>query len=150
MTIKHGACPKGRPSKEYRSWLAMKARCLKPSHPYFKTYSSLGIDPEWAFSFPAFLREIGYAPSEKHTIDRVDTAKGYFPGNVRWATPYEQSQNRKDNLIIEVDGVSITASEACRTYGIKRSTLNERVRRGYTGKSLIAPVGSFGRWNPAN
>lgn len=145
----HGEGRRGQQSKEYRSWTAMKKRCTYQKHPHFEKYSKLGLHCEWAKSFVTFLSDVGRAPSNAHTLDRIDTGKGYFPGNVRWATPYQQANNRSDNLIIEVDGERVTASELCHRFGIKRSTLNERIRRGYQGKNLVKPVGTFSRWNPA-
>lgn len=145
----HGENPKGNPSKEYRSWIAIKHRCFYQKHPKFAHYSKLGMFEAWKDSFPAFLEHIGSAPSESHSVDRINSALGYFPGNVRWATATTQARNRIDSVFIEVDGVPTHVSEVCQQYGIKRSTINERLRRGVTGAALIAPTGTFSRWNPA-
>lgn len=108
----------------------MKKRCTYEKHPHFDRYRKLGLCHEWSVSFEAFLACVGRAPTPDHSLERINTAKGYFPGNVGWATPKEQSNNRSDNLMVEIGGETLGAADVCRRYGIKRSTLNERIKRG--------------------
>lgn len=90
--VTHGNATGGR-SKEYRAWLSMRQRCRK--HPYYVA-RKITIYLDWLDSFEAFLRHVGPAPSEKHTLDRWPNAEGHYePGNVRWATMLEQRHNRR-------------------------------------------------------
>ena len=43
----------------------------------------------------AFYINVGPKPAPEFSLDRIDGNKGYEPGNVRWATPSEQWENRK-------------------------------------------------------
>ena len=87
----------GSRSSEYQSWLAMRRRCLDPSFNKFKDYGAIGITiyAPWAHSFQEFIADVGSKPSRTHTLDRVDNYGGYYPYNVRWATPKEQRANQR-------------------------------------------------------
>ncbi len=45
--------------------------------------------------FRDWLVHLGPRPASGWTVDRINTAKGYECGNVRWATKLEQTHNRK-------------------------------------------------------
>ena len=83
-------------AKEYRTWRAILSRC-KSKAPTAKPYyldKGIKMCEAWAKDFNLFLKDVGFSPSEKHSLDRIDNAKGYEPGNVRWATASEQVRNR--------------------------------------------------------
>lgn len=75
----------------------MKDRCSRPGNNRFYLYGGAGIRvcDRWNASFTAFLSDMGPKPTQKHTIDRIDSSKGYEPGNCRWATQKEQSANKR-------------------------------------------------------
>jgi hypothetical protein len=89
---KHGE----RESFEYRSWASAKGRCYNPKNSRWKHYGARGIKmcPEWQNNFKAFLAHIGRCPKGR-SLDRINTDGNYEPGNVRWATTKQQSQNRR-------------------------------------------------------
>ena len=88
----------------YRTWEGMLRRCTNPKHRAFQRYSSLGLSVDW-LDYAKFreyiLLNIGERPTENHTLDRLDNEKGYYPGNLRWATPAEQMQNTRINVVNE-------------------------------------------------
>ena len=82
-------------TSEYKTWRSMKERCYnKNSHKYHR-YGNRGITvcDRWRNSFIAFFRDMGLKPFPKAQIDRINNDGNYEPGNCRWATCAENSQN---------------------------------------------------------
>ena len=84
----------------YTTWQHIKQRCLNPAHCRYKDYGGRGITvyKDWIQSYAAFetyiLSTLGPKPNNK-SLDRINNDKGYFPGNLRWASPIEQRHNRR-------------------------------------------------------
>lgn len=103
---RHGATAltvPGRKSPEYNSWRAMKARCLNPKDQSYGYYGGRGIKiyEPWINDFAAFYNYVGPRPTPQHTLDRYPNNDGnYEPGNVRWATRQEQSDNQRDRKLL--------------------------------------------------
>lgn len=97
--VTHGMASGVKKTPEYRCWCAIKQRCLNPKNKNFQNYGGRGItvSPSWLglAGFQEFLADVGYRPSDKHSLDRIDNDFGYEPNNVRWATNKEQSANRR-------------------------------------------------------
>lgn len=139
-------------TKEYRAWQGMKNRCNPDSNAGRSNYYGRGISvcDEWKNDFMAFYNHIGPAPSEKHSVDRIDNDRGYEPGNVRWATNKEQCRNKSDNHYIEFKGEKLTVIEWSERIGIEESAIRSRLRRGWTvEQTLTLPINAnpFGRNN---
>jgi len=133
-------------SSEYRSWHAMNDRCHREKHKSYPRYGGRGIKvfAEWhgPGGFERFLAYIGPKPTPRHTIDRYpDKAGNYEPGNVRWATPKEQSNNTATNRILTWNGRTQTVTQWAREYGISTMALVGRLNNGWpTGDALTMPV----------
>lgn len=94
--LQHGGASGGRVSPEMESYYKAKSRCLRPTDRKYPEYGGRGITmhPDWVASPTAFLEHMGPRP-QGTSIDRIDNDRGYEPGNCRWATPKQQSQNRR-------------------------------------------------------
>jgi len=97
----HGFATKGKITPEYRCWAALKSRCLNPNDKRFKDWGGRGIKVcnEWVQSFEVFLAYVGKKPSPRHSIDRINNEGNYEPGNIRWATPKQQANNKRNTAI---------------------------------------------------
>lgn len=149
------------PSKAYRTWQNTKRRCLNPNDKRYPDYGGRGITvcDEWIDSFENFYRDMGDPPSGRHSIDRIDNNGPYDKQNCRWATQEEQGSNKRNNVLVVVDGESMSLSEACRRSEIDYDTIRKRVvdlgwpiekalslatdRKGKGGRIIKTPQGEF-------
>jgi hypothetical protein len=129
---------------EYEIWCGIKKRCLNPNYREFHLYGGRGIQicPHWKDSFTAFLGDMGPRPSLRHSIDRVDNNGNYEPGNCRWATPQEQSDNSSNPVFITWDGRTQNASAWAKEFGTASHTI---VVRYTAGKPLDKRVRRWGK-----
>lgn len=83
-------------SPEYSSWRNMKKRCTNVNNVEYPRYGGSGITvcARWLTSFKHFLEDMGPRPTG-HSLDRIDSTKGYCPSNCRWANGVTQSRNQK-------------------------------------------------------
>lgn len=121
-------------SPEWTSWQAMHARCSDPKK--FSVYGSVEICDRWR-SFENFLADMGKRPATDYSIDRIDSSRGYEPGNCRWATKTVQSENRRTTVWIEANGSRLTASEWARRTGMSLSAILSRLARGMSHQDVV-------------
>ena len=124
---KHGE----RKNPAYWSYVSMLKRCYNTKHNAYKNYGGRGIAvcKRWRNSISAFISDMGPRPSPKHTIDRINNAKGYSPSNCRWATMKQQQRNRRNNRMLTYKGKTRCLSEWAELYGLSRHTLAGRINR---------------------
>lgn len=123
----------------YKSWISAKQRCTNPHNHNYKNYGARGITmcEEWLKSFSTFLQDMGERPSIEYTLDRIDVNGDYEPNNCRWATHKQQSNNRRDNVIIYVDGVYLTVAQFTQRYKLNRSNVDYELRRNLSPDEIV-------------
>ena len=111
-------------SLTYRTWLAMRARCLSPSNTSYMNYGGRGIKicSRWLKDYRNFLLDVGERP-RGFTFDRINVDGNYELGNVRWASASTQSKNKRTSLIIVYQGKYVHLIDACNASGIKYGSI---------------------------
>ncbi len=91
---------KGGQSKqlEYACWKSMIARCTDPTNSNYFLYGGRGITvcEQWLTDFWQFRKDVGPRPDKTYSLDRIEVNGNYEPGNVQWATPTQQNNNRRE------------------------------------------------------
>jgi hypothetical protein len=124
---------------EYRAWLAMRRRCLDPRDQGAYLYAHrVKICPEWVNSFDQFYEDMGPRPSPRHSLDRIDNDGNYEPGNVRWATPKEQSRNTSRTRFLAAHGQMKPLVEWADELGITPQSLQCRLKRGWPVEDAVS------------
>ena len=131
-----------RPSAEYRAWQDMKLRCFAEHRKDFVNYGGRGITicERWLNSFDNFFADMGRRPTPKHTIDRIDNAKGYSKENCRWATRKEQNRNKRSAKLITWNGRTQCLEAWAIELGIDQSTLCIRLQRWPLSRAMTEPL----------
>jgi hypothetical protein len=125
---------------EYSIWNRMVTRCTNPEDRDYPYYGGRGITvcDEWRTSFEAFFEHMGRRPSRAHTIDRIDNACGYGPGNVRWATRLVQSNNQRSNRRLTANDKTQTVAQWARELGVSRDRIYSRLRNGWSDEEAVS------------
>lgn len=93
-----------RNTRFYRTWIAMRRRCLVESEPAYKNYGGRGITlcEDWnKFQnymddmLPSYLEHCDEYGIKQTTLDRINNDGNYEPKNCRWATYKQQANNKR-------------------------------------------------------
>lgn len=121
----------------------MMSRCYRKKDASYQYYGGrgIGVCDKWHDfdEFEKWALESGFTVGL--TLDRIDTTKDYSPENCRWATKKEQANNKRNTHFLTYNGETHTISEWSEISGINRSTLNNRLWRGWSAEKIFtAPV----------
>jgi hypothetical protein len=115
----------------------MKTRCYNQNSKDYARYGGRGIRvcKRWV-TFMGFYNDMARSYKEGLSLDRIDPNGHYAPSNCRWATPKEQSRNRRNSIIVDGKPLKQLAEET----GISYSALVSRYAAGDRGARLTRPV----------
>lgn len=127
----------------YTVWNSMKGRCMNPKDPSYRNYGARGISicDEW-LDFRCFYEwamASGY--TKGLTIERINNDGDYCPENCCWIPREEQSANRRMNRFLTFAGQTKTMSQWAKEFGLKRETIRDRIKRGWSvEKAITTPI----------
>lgn len=135
---KHGHSRQGARSQTYQAYRDMRTRCENPNYPEFHLYGGRGITvcERWRQGFEFFLADMGESPKGM-TLERDRVNEGYAPDNCRWATPAEQSVNKRNNVFIEYGGRRQTVSQWAAELGLSAGRMYYGVKQGWPPEKLL-------------
>lgn len=119
-------------TKVFHTWTNIRQRCNNPNISAYHKYGAKGIKvcERWN-SFENFFADMGNPPTNKHTIERIDSRGHYEPSNCKWATMEEQQNNRTNNRLIEYNKQKMTLQKWSKLMGIDRKTISRRIDNGW-------------------
>lgn len=125
----------------YESWSCMMKRCYKKENNRYSEYGARGVIvcERW-HDFENFIQDMG---ERKHgmSIDRINNSLGYSPDNCKWSSVKEQSRNRRSNILIEIDGITLCVKDWCDKLSIPAERVYSRIRLGHKPiNALMYPI----------
>lgn len=127
----------------FGTWSAMMSRCYNPKDAAYDRYGGRGIEvaKRW-HDVKHFIADNDAKALEGLSIDRIDNDGNYSPKNTRWATRLQQSRNRKSNVYLTHEGLTMTLFEWAAKVGIAPRTLWARIKQsGWSvERALTEPV----------
>lgn len=138
--------PSERGTRIYSIWRAMINRVKNKKSKDYIDYGGRGITVcnEWIgdyYIFKNWALENGYR--DDLSIDRIDVNGNYEPLNCKWSTNIEQANNKRNNVILTYNGLSMNLAQWTEYLGINKNVLSKRLKRGWSiEKTLTTPVKS--------
>lgn len=110
--------------KTYKIWRGIVNRCCTPSCSSFHNYGGRGIAvcEAWRNSYEAFISDMGECPVG-YSIERIDVNGNYEPSNCTWIPLQDQVKNRRNTVLVLLDGKEMLQAEAARVLGVNPSTI---------------------------
>jgi hypothetical protein len=124
--LKHGLSR----TRLYHIWQTARNRCHNPNTPAYKNYGSRGIFmcDEWRNNFLSFYKWANNNWYEEHlTIERIDNDGPYSPENCRWATSFEQANNKQRSKYLTYKGETKTLISWARFLNINETVIWRRL-----------------------
>ena len=113
----------------FARWVNMMDRCYDPKCQAYSRYGGRGITvcEQW-HNVQNFIADMFESYKKGLQLERIDNNKGYSKENCCWATPKQQSKNRRSTVFITFQGKTLCMKEWAHTVDIPFRTLWQRLR----------------------
>lgn len=125
--VTHGDTRGDEQTTEYGRWATMLSRCENPKSTGYENYGGRGIAvcEQW-HTFENFLADMGRCP-EGFSIERKNNMLGYSPENCVWASRETQQRNRRNNRMLEHDGLRLCVADWTDRLGWPQHIIRQRL-----------------------
>lgn len=130
---KHNHTKNRKRSKIYSTWTQMIQRCTNPNDKAYKNYGGrtppITVCRRWSNKkngFQNFLKDMGEC-SPGLTLERINNNLGYYKSNCRWATRKEQNRNKRNNIVIPLNGKLLCLKDYCKIKNLNYNAIIIRI-----------------------
>lgn len=126
-------------------------RCYDSKSPKYNSYGGRGIGVHEMFHdfwvFVSYIEdELGPKPTPQHSLNRIDNDGDYAPGNLEWASPFEQNINKQDTIKFEYKGEMLSIPEICKKFGFGYTFWFSRLKKeSMTIKDVLDKIDTYRR-----
>lgn len=126
-------------TKLHKVWRAFRGRCNNKRNRQYKDYGGRGITcaPEWD-DFAVFYADMHPSYYEGALLDRTDNNLGYSKENCRWTDRTTQNSNRRNNVLLIIEGRPMTLASAARVLNIAPQTIRAWRKKGFSDSEIEA------------
>ena len=132
----HNRFYRGGASKLYSVWSMMHKRCEDSSYKHYRNYGGRGIavSSEWSGAegyrnFRCWAESHGYKENCGMTLDRINNDLGYSPENCTFTNMKQQSNNKRNNVRVTINGETKTLTQWCEEYRVPFSRVRVRYQK---------------------
>ena len=121
-------------------WSDIKQRCHNEKANCYKWYGGRGIKlcEEWMVFKNFYDWAVNNGYKKGLTLDRIDPNGDYSPDNCRWVTMKVQQNNRRNNKMLTINGVTKTMSEWSDEYGVDYRLVKSRIAAGWEPEKALS------------
>lgn len=125
-------------SNIYGIWNAMMMRCYNPNRTCYPNYGGRGIRvcKRW-HKFDNFRKDMELTYEVGLTLERDNVNGNYSKNNCRWILFSQQAKNRRNTIVLEINGEKISVPDASNKYNVSAFCIYDRLSKGYSHKESV-------------
>lgn len=97
--------------------------------------------------FRCFYKDMGDPPTKDHTLERIDNEKGYEAENCKWSTMKEQQRNKRNNILITFNDLTLCLQDWANKLNIPAKTIGDRYHKGWPVEKVLSTEKHYNPWN---